>query len=366
MVAYVHPFRIVNAASSPTWAVSIEQVNQTNWDYAALHEMVGALDVGLQPPYHMIVCRDGALGLPVVPQIHDDRDAVEFFNRCLAALLIGGVYCEAIALDGLDLGSIIDWRFMRVAGSGTSAPNRFHHLVRLQRASPFEAAALMNPPQIDFDNLAIAMAKGRSVLDAIPELMGEFLLKGTTALAKRDWSTALANLWIVVEQITSNLWTRDVVQPAKQNATFEGRVDQLADTRTWTTAARHELLHQIGTIPSKTLALLSNARKGRNELSHKGKHPNETQAHAAYDGAVALMNIGAPNRPAMLSEIDLQGEALSNPFEPKRRGRVQPKYWMAIPKLPGEAELEVLEADSYREYRRQQGRVGDEQSNADK
>jgi hypothetical protein len=59
------------------------------------------------------------------------------------------------------------------------------------------------------------MAAGRSVLEALPELSGEFLLKGGTGIARRDWGAALANLWIVVEQITSSLWERRIVRLAQ-------------------------------------------------------------------------------------------------------------------------------------------------------
>jgi hypothetical protein len=83
MVAYLHPFRIVNGVGSPPWKVTIDDVNGGNWNYVALHEMVGGLDVGLDQPYHMVVCRDGAIGLPVLPELRSDQQAVEFFNRCL-------------------------------------------------------------------------------------------------------------------------------------------------------------------------------------------------------------------------------------------------------------------------------------------
>lgn len=292
MVAYLDPFRIVNGPASPPWKVTIDEVNGGSWDYVALHEMVGGLDVGFEQPYHMVVARDGALGLPVLPHLGSDQQAVEFFNRCLAALLIGGVYCEAIALDGLDFGSIIDWKYVRVGGRATAAPSRFHNLVRLKRASAYEAIALVSPREIAIADLSAAMAAGRTVLDAVTELSGEFLLKGTTGFAQRDWGSALANLWIVVEQITSNLWARHVLQPAKQATTIDGRVDQLGDFRTWTTAARHELLHQVGAISSETLGRLSIARKARNDLAHKGKHPSAAAANAAYKGVTDLGDCG--------------------------------------------------------------------------
>lgn len=108
MVAYMHPFRLVEGRSASPWDATVETINRHEWDYVELHKMIGGLDVGLPEPYHMVVARDGAVGLPALPEIRSDQKAVEFFNRSFAALLLGGIYCEAITLDGLDFGSIID------------------------------------------------------------------------------------------------------------------------------------------------------------------------------------------------------------------------------------------------------------------
>jgi hypothetical protein len=223
MVAFLHPFRLVNAPASPPWQLTVEDVNRRNWDYVALHEIVGGADVGLPPPYHMVFARDGGMALPPIPQLRNDQEAVEFFNRCFAAMLLGGVYCEAIGLDGLDFGSIIDWKYIRVHTGAPAAANRFHQLIRLRRASSFEAIALCDPRSAQAGDLRTAMSAGRSILEALSELSGEFLLKGVSGIARRDWGTALANLWIVVEQITSNLWDRRMVGPAQGPDPIPGR-----------------------------------------------------------------------------------------------------------------------------------------------
>lgn len=124
MVAFLRPSRLVNASSSPPWEVTVEDTNRGEWNYIELHKMVGGIDVGLAQPYHMVVTRDGAVGLPPIPELRHDQEAVEFFNRSFAALLLGGVYCEAITLDGLDFGSIIDWTYLRIHTQASA--NRFN------------------------------------------------------------------------------------------------------------------------------------------------------------------------------------------------------------------------------------------------
>jgi hypothetical protein len=344
MVAFLHPFRLVNGPTSPTWNATVEETNRGEWDFVELHSMVGGIDVGMAAPYHMVVSRDGAVGLPALPELREDQQAVEFFNRCFAALLLGGIYCEAIGLDGLDFGAIIDWKYLRVHTSSPAAPNRFHMLARMKKASAFEAINLVDIRSISIDAFSTSMTTGRALLELVPELSGEFLLKGTTGIARRDWGAALSNLWIVVEQITSNIWTKNILEPARSSGSISGRSDQLADFRTWTIAARHELLHQIGIIPIQTLSALSLARRARNALAHGGKHPTERDAKSAYDSALAILRIAVDDLPIPLRQLNLENHALSDPFSPPKRMRSEPKYWMEIPKLPGEAELEKLEA----------------------
>src|SRR6185437_17026053 len=135
--------------------------------------------------------RDGALALPPISHLRADQAAVEFFNRCLAGLLIGGVYCEAISVDNLDTGSVIDWKYVRSHRAGQASSNRFHEQIRYQRASSLEAIQLMDPRTVRFSNLATAMKSGLAVLDRIARLRGDLLLKGVTGIARRDWNSGL-------------------------------------------------------------------------------------------------------------------------------------------------------------------------------
>lgn len=343
-IGYLHPFRIVEADSLALWECTIEQVNRRSWDYAALHEMAGGLDVGLAPPYHLVVARDGALALPPLPELRSDQSAVEYLNRCLAGLLLGGVYCEAVTPDGLDLGSIIDWRYIRSSRSGTSAPNRFHQQIRYGHASPLEAIALYQPRSVKFEALAQAVRIGLGILNRLPAVRGDYFLRGVTGIARRDWGTALANMWIVAEQIISELWRRHVVEPTIAEDATRARRAQLTDTRTWTASARVEMLFQKGILSKETVKSLSSARKARNDLSHEGKHPTQADALSAYDGVCGLMTVALEGERPPLFALDLSDHLMSDPFDPPKRLTVEPTHWMEIPKLPGELELERAEA----------------------
>lgn len=343
-VTFLHPFRLVETDGVPPWDPSIEQINSRGWDYVALHQLVGGIEVGLERPYHLVVGRDGALALPPIPSLRSSEAAVEFFNRCLAALLLGGIYCEAIDPDSLDVGSIIDWAYIRIQRAGPAAPNRFHEHVRRLQASPLEAIALWQPRLVQLTQLNGAMRAGLRMLDSVPSLRGEYLLKGTTGLARLDWGAALTNLWIAVEQLVAELWRREVVDPTLEASPGKTRRSQLMDTRSWTAAMRLEMLYQKGVLDHETLEALGVARKARNDLHHTGKHPTKDDANAAFRGVSGLLLIALHGDRPPLFDLDLGDHTLIDPFAPPKHQPIQPTHWMSIPKLPGEEDLERQEA----------------------
>lgn len=188
------------------------------------------------------------------------------------------------------------------------------------------------------------MEIGLAALADVPSLSGEFLLKGVSGIARRDWGAALNNLWIVVEQLTEFLWDIKVLQKISNDEKITGRIEQLKDTRTWTAAARQELLFQKGVFDFMLLQHLYAARRSRNELMHRGTHPSEAGARAAYLALIGLLRIALDGRSVPLFDLNLDDHSLSDPFKPIERGPLNPTLWMPIPKLPGEEELEREEA----------------------
>ena len=207
------------------------------------------------------------------------------------------------------------------------------------------STSLMDAPTLSLDVLLRAAKLGFTLLNAAPQLSPEFLLKGTSGIARRDWGVALSNLWITIEQLTEALWQREILKPiASDRDPIQGRSDQLRDTRSWTAANRHELLYSKGAISDSSLRDLSRARKARNDLSHRGTHPTEAAAYSAYRSALALLRGACGDAAIPLSGLNLADHSLSDPFKPRESRALNPRYWMAIPKLPGEVELEREEA----------------------
>lgn len=344
LVAYLEPFRTVHSACQSPWQATIDQVNTRSWDYIGLHEIAGGIDVGLGAPYHLVVGRDGALALPPIEMLRSHRNAVEYFNQCLAALLIGGIYCEAITPDGLDRGSIIDWAYIRSGQSGVAASNRFHQQIRLQQASAMEAASLLNPRTIALSDMATAMEIGLGVLAALPTLHGEYLLKGSTGIARRDWGAALTNLWIAIEQVIALLWQREVVVPKRGLLEANPGPARKGRRNTESVAFRIETLIAIGVLPMESQNDLAAARKARNCLSHKGIYPSQADACAAHRGLLGLLEGASGGQSLPISALALADHSISDPFVIRPMKGI-PKFWMEIPKLPGEQGLEREEAE---------------------
>jgi hypothetical protein len=155
---------------------------------------------------------------------------------------------------------------------------------------------------------------------------------------------------IVIEQVVSHIWDQEIIQKSENGGSSKLRRDQLRDNRTWTAAVKLEMLHQKGILSADALAELSLARKARNDLAHEGHTPSEASAVAALGGVQRLIGVVMPQK-IPLFDLDLSDHSVSDPFAPPRQLEAEPEYWMAIPKLPGEEELEKLEASIPRQIR---------------
>ena len=106
------------------------------------------------------------------------------------------------------------------------------------------------------------------------------------------------------------------------------------------------MLFQLKLLDKERYEFLAMARKARNQLSHEGKHPNEDDATAALFSVRNLLEILLPDMEIPFVDMDLNDHAMSSPFQTSKTRFSTPKYWIEIKKLPGEAELEKLEAEA--------------------
>jgi hypothetical protein len=122
------------------------------------------------------------------------------------------------------------------------------------------------------------------------------LTAGAYSLFSRmQLSEALIDAWIVVEQAIDWLWNEH-----KNRISDAERRERLADSRTYTSAVRIELLHTIGVVDPGLYSHMTRARTHRNNLAHRAT----ISLDMAYETLMAMkstveflcgMQVGAPS-----------------------------------------------------------------------
>lgn len=188
---------------------------------------------------------------------------------------------------------------------------------------------------------------------SVQPVSAALVIQGITSLVRRNFASALVNLWTASEQCIEKLWDAYVLSPAQRGIQIEGRLDQLRDSRTWTSSTKIELLYQKGLIDVDSYSCISVARKGRNKLVHNGLLPNLEVADAAADGAMRLLSIvssGTKSATCYLGALAhfREKDSLRNPDSTQvfRREDFRPEggYFVRLPPIPGEKEWTTQES----------------------
>jgi hypothetical protein len=301
LIAYLQPFRIIEN-NELKWECTVEQVNDGSYDSGKLARIVGSIDVGLPKPYCLHVGLDGALILPRIDQLDPYERAADFLNGFLAALTIGGALCGAVGPDDIELCHVIDNKVAWYFGPGQTFSSLLHGGFKYKSAGHIMPIMLVNPSKIDFGEIVEAHAKGQNIVSRASIVSPEFVTRGLSAFRARTWGACVAELWVVVEQLTTVLWKRALEKIP--NPSISRRQEMLDDHRTWTTAVRHEVLFQQQELDALTYENLFAARKARNDLSHKGIRVARDRAAACVRGVLRLLSLASfPGSPSSLDEL---------------------------------------------------------------
>ncbi len=314
---YIYPFTVVKPSGEPEYSVPLEQINSISYDHGKLCSFVAALPLG--PGNAMaLVCFDGALALPRNNRFACPDSAQEMFNRILCCLLLGGFACEAIDKRDIVSGSIHEERSLWPVDLGRSHNAALHGRLRMRAAGTMDTILLSKPNSISVGELVTAFSQGQRVLESFDSLSPTFLLRAHTELNYHAWSAALSNLWVVVEQLTSQLWKQlFLADETRQPAGMPKRIKSLTDdSRTWSTSVRHEILFQVGLLEPAVYAPFFAARKARNDLVHEGRTPNSLIVEELFSATVSLME--------KVSKVsDLGVRKLSEPDDRSQRTGVE-------------------------------------------
>ncbi|MEO3691000.1 hypothetical protein [Roseateles paludis] len=350
ITANYRPLRFVARGPLDQWAPTLEEINSREYDYVKLHRMSTYVDVGIAP-YSMGVCFDGTLVLPATPALRERESSLALFNRTLAELLVGGIYCEAVTPDDVGYGSLSFTGYVRMHGGAGGDAATFHRAARSKHIGTLDVISLLNPESIAVDDLQASVARGRELLQRLGEIPREQLLYGATFYVRKQWAESLINIWTTTERLVEIAWQKYVVvafgKPSKGRRAF------LDDHRTWPVSAKLEVLLQKGMLPVSVLDTLDRVRKARNDFAHRGAMPDHAVATSALDGCFQLASLCASNFTSTteFSEVTSLIQARCKPRlypEKTKFSESEVSHWLPLPPLPGDKEwgdkpFEVLE-----------------------
>lgn len=306
-VSFINPFCIIRPDGEDDFTVELEQINQNTYDHGRLCRIVTTLRSPHLDSAALLICADGAIAAPMVPELKSIEDLLDVFNDVMCCLLIGGHLCEAIDSRDVVTGGLHERRAIWPTNLGQSLNAHLHSTIRMKVASTIDTIRLSQPKNVSVSNFQSSYQGGRRVLDKIPHLSPTLLLRGFTELRYGNTVDALSNLWIVVEQLTEMLWANRFIEIDDKHPSPEipNRRRSLGqDTRTWSTSVRQEMLFQIGVIPSHAYSRIHPARKARNDLVHQGRRPSEEIVSTLFQGVLDLLEIASGIDPMSLRQLD--------------------------------------------------------------
>jgi hypothetical protein len=310
-VTYINPFRLVVPNSETPLKVELEEINSNTYNNGNLCRVVTTVDLPDSEDYKLLVCYDGALAIPRTEQFRKKEDAVNLFNRIICQLQLAGVMCEAIDQRDVVWGKLHEKMLIWPVELGESASSNLHSKLRMRVASNIDTIVLSNPQYIHVNDFLSSLSLGESILNTIENLTPTFLARGITEIKYKNWSLALSNLWITVEQLTDHLWVSKFITNSSMHPDSEinGRIKAMKqDNRTWSSSVKQEMLFQVGFLDSFVFERLYPARQARNRLVHDGKEVSEIIVKDLYRAIVKLISICLSKTHVPIADLNLVRE----------------------------------------------------------
>ncbi len=333
------PLRLIAREGNDPWSVTLKDVNRCAYDWVKLNRVSGGFD-GNIGPFAMLVCFDGSLVIPALPEFPHKQRAVEVFNRVLAELLLGGEYTEAIMPNDVCPGVILPTGYVRISTMGGGATSRLNVALRSGEASSLDSITLLGKQPVPIKDFEARVLKGRAILSAVPTFSPDLFLAGITHFMHEQWAEALVALWTSTEQLLTHLWEVHIRSGVAEG--IPGRKAFLADYRTWPVSTRIEVLFQRGIVDEALYRELDVARKARNAFIHDGRPPSVDTSVVAVCGVFDLLARTSSSE-SVQSDVSRAKEMVLKKMrrqpthaQPRRLERSEVTAWRAIRHLPGE------------------------------
>ena len=290
-VTYIYPLMFV-VHEGEEIDYSIDEINNLSYDHSLLHRIVGTISNCFgNKKIDYLICGDAAIGIQINEDISED-DVLLHYNDLLCKLLLGGMQVEAVTNKDIVKGCIYASKSIWPVDFGESWNSHVHAELRMKVAGVTDAILLYHPQErtITLEEIKNRLEEGTRIVSAIPNLSTFHLIHGITELKYRNWSSSLTYLWIIVEEITDYLWTKNIVDKV-DGLNSKKRRENLRDTRSYTIAVKQEFLLQVGVFNIDIYNDLFSIRQARNKLIHEGVMISESKATLLYDSIMKLLNV---------------------------------------------------------------------------
>lgn len=322
------------------WNPSINDINLNSYKYEKLCRTTCNFDVGIAP-LSMIIGFDGSLILPAIDKCNSSSKALEIYNVFLANVLLGGIFIKAIEPVDISQGFLNGIGYFRIFEAGEGGAAKFHQAAQLKSLNSLDAIRLLNPQKILKSDLEKAFWSGSKYSSALGYSSLSLLIKGITHYSNNLYTEALVCLWTFIEQLIDNIWRLEIVNVGNAHA---GHKSFLQDNRTWTIAAKSEMLYQKNFLDIPTYASLSKIRKVRNDLIHNGTVPSDDAVICLIKLVLEIISL-IKSRYVNKNELDKTFEIVCHAnsrdvFAQREKGisTDQIEYWREIPPIPGDKE----------------------------
>lgn len=345
LVAHPAPFRFIQRNQSDVLNITTEQVNRGTYNYAKLHRATSFFDANLLVSHFTLcVAYNGAFIVPRTKEYASLEMALDEFNRIFAAILIGGVYINAISTADLAFGEMTSegyYRDVEPFGHGAA----LYKALGEADAGPYATIDLVDPPTILASELEVAYRAGAAVLKPITNLSAALFITAFTYFQSGQMRESLTHAWISIEQLIENAWELMMVGPSK-TVNIEGR-RRFLESQQWTAAHKIELLYQQKLLGSNEYTMLTKARHARNAFIHKGNRPESDEVEQGLRALIAMLSVCSELHGSTFDKANLEKHLITSATPLHRHVHSSSggadkidwskvSHWKPIKALPGE------------------------------
>lgn len=293
---YIYPYCIL---ARPNWDDPLSATKVIQQIDTGQGEILVTLNGGLfiEPPTELV--HEAAANNDVdnlKAKVAFEEKAAKLFNLVICEYALHEVISEPATQVHISAGKLIDGHALITSAGGEGEvylERTLNPSMQLLSREGIWRIHRWHDIQITVDVAKLSCA---SRLAEISENLPSLTAGAYSLYSQRQLSEALIDAWIVVEQAIDWLWDEH-----KNGITDAERKNRLADSRTYTSAVRIELLHTIGVLAHDLYLYMTRARNHRNNLTHRAT----ISLDMAYETLMAMkstieflcgMQVGAPSK----------------------------------------------------------------------